>query len=72
MNPDILRYTVTNPTSLHNFYAAGSSWTYMHNKVDFHCLLKGNCQKCIRKGITIFKIFIWGGISSDILSEISF
>ena len=23
-------------------------------------------QKCIRMGITIFKIFIWGGISSDI------
>ena len=29
-------------------------------------------QKCIRMGITIFKIFIWGGISSDILSEITF
>ena len=23
-------------------------------------------QKCIRMGITIFKIFTWGGISSDI------
>ena len=23
-------------------------------------------QTCIRMGITIFKIFIWGGISSDI------
>ena len=22
-------------------------------------------QKCIRMGITIFKVFIWGGISSD-------
>ena len=29
-------------------------------------------QKCIRIGITIFKIFIWGGISSDILLEIMF
>ena len=24
------------------------------------------------KGITVFKIFIWGGISSDIRSEIKF
>ena len=29
-------------------------------------------QECIRMGITIFKILIWGGISSDILSEITF
>ena len=29
-------------------------------------------QKCIRMGITIFKIFIWGGITSDIRSEITF
>ena len=29
-------------------------------------------QKCIRMGITIFKIFIWKGISSDIQSEITF
>ena len=29
-------------------------------------------QKCIRIGITIFKIFIWGGISSDIRLEIMF
>ena len=29
-------------------------------------------QKCIRMGITIFKIFIWGGILSDIHSEITF
>ena len=26
----------------------------------------------IIKGITVFKIFIWGGISSDIRSEIVF
>ena len=26
----------------------------------------------INKGITVFKIFIWGGISSDIRSEIKF
>ena len=29
-------------------------------------------QKCIRMGITIFKNFIWGGISSDIRLEITF
>ena len=29
-------------------------------------------QKCIRMGITIFKFFIWGGISLDIRSEITF
>ena len=29
-------------------------------------------QKCTRMGITIFKIFIWGGISSDKVSEITF
>ena len=29
-------------------------------------------QKCIRKGITIFKLFIWRGISSDIRLEIMF
>ena len=29
-------------------------------------------QKCIRMGITIFKIFIWGDISSDIPSEIMY
>ena len=29
-------------------------------------------QKYIRMGITIFKIWIWGGISSDIGSEITF
>ena len=26
----------------------------------------------VKKGITIFKFFIWGGISSDIRSEIAF
>ena len=29
-------------------------------------------QKCIRMGITIFKFFIWGGISSDMHSETRF
>ena len=29
-------------------------------------------QKCIRMGITILKNFIWGGISSDICSGITF
>ena len=26
-------------------------------------------QKCIRMGITIFKTFIWGGISPDIVGN---
>ena len=38
----------------------------------FTVFLKGKCYKCIRMGITVFKIFIWGGILSDILSEITF
>ena len=29
-------------------------------------------KKCIRMGITVFKIFIWGGIPSDIRSEMTF
>ena len=29
-------------------------------------------QICIRMGIIMFKIFIWGGLSSDIRSEITF
>ena len=29
-------------------------------------------QKCIRMGITLFKIIMWGGISSDIGLEITF
>ena len=41
-------------------------------KYIFAAFLKGKCSKCIRMGITIFKIFIWGGISSDIRSEITF
>ena len=32
----------------------------------------GLIQKCIRIGITIFKIFIWGGIWSYIRSEVAF
>ena len=28
-------------------------------------LFKGKCYLCIRMGITILKIIIWGGISSD-------
>ena len=35
-------------------------------------LFETKLQKCIRVGITIFKIFIWGGISSDIQLEITF
>ena len=34
--------------------------------------LETKLQKSIRIGVTIFKISIYGGISSDILSEITF
>ena len=44
-----------------------------------HFNLRGNKDfngkevlKCIRMWITIFKMFIWEGTSSDILSKISF
>ena len=33
--------------------------------------IRGKLQKCIRMGITIFEIFIWGGISSDKWSKIT-
>ena len=35
-------------------------------------LFEAKLQKCIRIGVTIFKIFIWEGISLDISSEITF
>ena len=34
--------------------------------------LETKLQKSIRMGITIFKIFIWVGVLSDIRSEIMF
>ena len=40
-------------------------------KYIFTVLLKEKC-KCIRMGITIFKFIIWGGISSNVHSEIMF
>ena len=36
------------------------------------CEFETKLQKCIRMGITIFKMFMWGGISWDIGSEITF
>ena len=38
----------------------------------FTVFLKGKCQMCIRMGITIFKIFLWGGVLLDIRLEIMF
>ena len=35
-------------------------------------LMEKNVNNCIRMGITVFIIFNWGGISSDIRSEIMF
>ena len=40
--------------------------------VAFDWLTRINVKKCIRMGITIFKIYIWGGISSVVWSEITF
>ena len=37
-------------------------------RLQFELKLPG--AECIRMGITIFKIFLWGGISSNIRSEI--
>ena len=42
------------------------------NILHCHCLLEGKCYLCIRMGITILKIIIWGGISSDMRSEVTF
>ena len=58
-------------------------WFDIINHVTFHWMcaafvglatlqFETKLQKCIRMGITIFKIFIWGGILSDIQSEITF
>ena len=84
----ILRYTVVNPTSLRNIAFHWLTSEYMQLASDFMHLatagcigaakyiftvfLKGNCKYCIRMGITVFKIFIWGGILADISSEITF
>ena len=37
-----------------------------------HCLFGGKCYLCIRMGITILKIIIWGDVSSDMHSEVTF
>ena len=37
-----------------------------------HCLFEGKCYLCIRMGITILKMIIWGGISSDMRLEVTF
>ena len=41
-------------------------------KYIFTVCFEGKMLKGIRMGITIFKIFIWGGISSDLRLEITF
>ena len=41
-------------------------------KLHCHCLFEGKCYFCIRMGITILKIIIWGGIPSDMRSEVTF
>ena len=37
-----------------------------------HCLFEGKCYLCIRMGITILKIILWGGKSSNMRSEVTF
>ena len=34
---------------------------YRRNILHYHCLFEGKCYLCIRMGITILKIIIWGG-----------
>ena len=84
----ILGYIVANSMSLLNVAFHWLTNEYMQLASDFMQLaaaggigatkyiftvfLKGNCKNCIRMGITVFKIFIWGGISSDIRWEIMF
>ena len=65
-----MRYTVGNSlTSLITSHFVGLRAALCSLR---HSNLSSNCQvqKCIRMGITIFKIFLWGGISSNIRSEI--
>ena len=42
------------------------------NILHCHCLFEGKCYLCIGMGITILKIIIWGGISRDMRSEVTF
>ena len=42
------------------------------NILYYHCLFKGKCYLCIRMVISILKIIIWRGISSDMRSEVTF
>ena len=43
---------------------------YRDKILHFYCLFAEKYYSCIRMGITIFKMLIWGGISSDIRSKI--
>ena len=42
------------------------------NILHCHCLFEGKFYLCIRMGITILKIIILGGISSDMRSKVTF
>ena len=53
------------------FFADGSCWTHAHHAA-FSLPLKKTFYWCIRMGIVIVKLFIHGGISRDIHSEITF
>ena len=51
------------------FFVAGDAHVSQKKQCIFSMFI---AKKYIRMGITIFKFFIWGGISSDIRSEILF
>ena len=42
------------------------------NILNCHCFFEGQCHLCIRMGIIILKIIIWGGISLDMRLEVTF
>ena len=68
----ILRYTVGNPTSWATSFVIGQRSYFTSLTQLTFCSKYVKVKRYIRMGITIFKIFIWGGISSDIRSEIMF
>ena len=73
----ILQPTVANSTSLCNilFHCLAIGWQLQAVGATYYIFavfLKENFYLHIRMGITVFKIFIWGGISSDIRSEVMF
>ena len=70
-------YHTGNPTSSATSFVIGqgsgyTSLTQLTFCSKYLVLMRKSKKKYIRMGITVFKIFIWGGISSNIRSEIMF